>query len=82
MTRKERACGGDIILTGKLSLNLPYFFPYHKCNLSVNLTSCMCVAEYSETLGLGLDQFYGLGLGLENETQKISVLDLVSILRL
>ena len=38
--------------------------------------------EYSETLGLGLDQFYGLGLGLEAETQIISVSDSVSILRL
>ena len=42
------------------------------------------MAEYSETLGigLGLDQFYGLGLGLEAETQIISVSDSVSILRL
>ena len=41
-------------------------------------------AEYSETLGLGLglDQFYGLRLGLEAETQIISVSDSVSILRL
>ena len=39
-------------------------------------------AEYSKTLGLGLDQFYGLGLGLEAETQIISVSDSVSILRL
>ena len=38
--------------------------------------------EYSETLGLGLDQFYGIGLGLEAETQMISVSDSVSILRL
>ena len=38
--------------------------------------------EYSETLGLGLNQFFGLGLGLENETQIISVSDSVSILRL
>ena len=37
-------------------------------------------AEYSETLGL--DQFYGLGLGLEAKTQIISVSDSVSILRL
>ena len=36
--------------------------------------------EYSETLGL--DQFYGLRLGLEAETQIISVSDSVSILRL
>ena len=42
----------------------------------------MSQAEYSETLGLGLDQFYGLGLGLEAETQIISVSDSVSILRL
>ena len=42
------------------------------------------VLKYSETLGLslGLDQFYGLGLGLEAETQIISVSDSVSILRL
>ena len=37
-------------------------------------------ADYSETLGL--DQFYGLGLGLEAETHMISVSDSVSILRL
>ena len=39
-------------------------------------------SEYSETLGVGLDQFFGLGLGLEAETQIISVSDSVSILRL
>ena len=38
--------------------------------------------EYSETLGIGLDQFYGLGLGLEAETQIVSVSDSVSILRI
>ena len=37
-------------------------------------------AEYSKTLGV--DQFHGLGLGLEAETQIISVSDSVSILRL
>ena len=35
------------------------------------------VSEYSETLSLGLDQFYGLGLDLEAETQIISVSDSV-----
>ena len=40
--------------------------------------------EYSETLSLclGLDQFFGLGLGLEAATQIISVSDSDSILRL
>ena len=40
--------------------------------------------EYRETLGigLGLDQFYGLGFGLEAETQIVSVSDSVLILRL
>ena len=46
------------------------------------LSSPRVRSEYSETLGLGLDQFYGLGLGLEAETQIISVSDSVSILRL
>ena len=36
--------------------------------------------DYSKTLGL--NQFYGLGLGLEAETQMISVSDSVLILRL
>ena len=38
------------------------------------------LSEYSETLGL--DQFYGLGLGLEAETQLISFSDSFSILGL
>ena len=49
---------------------------------SVQAFSLVARSEYSETLGLGLDQFYGLGLGLEAETQIISVSDSVSILRL
>ena len=38
--------------------------------------------EYSDTLGISLDQFYGLELGLEAETQIISVSDSVLILSL
>ena len=37
---------------------------------------------HSETFGLSLYQFYGLELGLELETQIISVSNSVSILRL
>ena len=50
--------------------------------LALNLHINFCMSEYSETLGLRLDQFYGLGLGLEAETQILSVSDSVSILRL
>ena len=50
--------------------------------ISVGVFGLDFLSEYSETLGLGVDQFYGFGLSLEAETQIISVSDTASILRL
>ena len=75
------------VATPYLRLSCKYFDQHFLCFITLQaqlqlVKFSKSPAEYSETLGLGLDQFYDLGLGLEAETQIISVSDSVSILRL
>ena len=73
------------VATPYLRLSCKYFDQHFLCFITLQaqlqlVKFSKSPAEYSETLGLGLNQFYGLGLGLEAETPIIPVSDSVSIL--